>query len=100
MDLSVVQLAVAGVLVSLSISLVRRYTKWSSEATRWVAIVVCMLVVAGFQFIQSNPILLEYLQNLLTLYGAGQGLYQLILRPTQADKVIEGEITVKEMLKK
>lgn len=91
MDLNTLQLVVAGGAISLVLSLVRRFFPMSSTVAGYVAIAVCMVVVFVFQYIQANPEWLSYVKEFIALYGAGQLLYQAVLKPTKTDRLIEGK---------
>lgn len=80
---------VAGAIVPILISVLKRWVSLSSNIISFITLVVCFIVASGFELYEDGFNLDSYLGKIMEVYGTSQIIYWAVLKSTSLDKKIE-----------
>ena len=84
------QILIVGAILPPIISLLKRWVVLSKQQNALLTIGVCFVVVSIFELIECSFNFEQYLSRLATVFGASQIVYQVIMKPNEIDRMIEG----------
>jgi hypothetical protein len=82
---------IAGAIVPVFISLLKRWVKLSKNLVSFITLAVCFLVASAFELYEDGFNWDTYLGRIIEVYGASQIIYWAVLKSLELDVRIEGD---------
>ena len=90
MDKAELGTLIAGAVVPVFISLLKRWVSLSKNMVSFITLAVCFVVASGFELYEDGFNWDSYLGKIIEVYGTSQIIYWAVLKTTDLDARIEG----------